>query len=93
MTEILDWRPQAEAYVGVYDTLTGHDHLGPAVPETIGNPVCDGQGRRYVDLEDDPAFDRYLVSRDLAPLPAVETIRPVEATTHVGMLARAEGAY
>jgi len=92
-TQVMDWRPQAEAYVGVYDTITGHDRLGPAVPETIGNPACDGQGRRYVDLEDDQAFDRYLVSRDLAPLPAVETIRPVEATTHVGMLARAEGAY
>jgi len=62
VSAVLDWRPQAEAYVGVYDELTGFSQPGPAVPSA---PVAttDGEGRRYVDLTDTAEFSRYLVER------------------------------
>ncbi|HEX5730901.1 glycosyltransferase family 4 protein [Microbacterium sp.] len=92
-THLMDWRPQAEAYVGVYDRITGHGRLGPAVPETVGKPIHDAQGRRYVDLDDDQAFDRYLIARDAESVPAEDAMSSAEVTSRVGMLARAEGAY
>lgn len=63
VNEVLDWRPQAEAYVGVYDALTGHPQSGPAVPAIESRPDEDAQGRTYVDLENAAEFDAYLVSR------------------------------
>ncbi|MGB3375146.1 MAG: glycosyltransferase family 4 protein [Microbacterium sp.] len=59
----LDWRPQAEAYVGVYDEVTGFSQPGPAVPDEGEAPAEDAQGRRYVDLDDAAEFDRYLRER------------------------------
>ena len=32
VVNLLDWRPQAEAYVSVYDELSGFSQVGPAVP-------------------------------------------------------------
>ena len=58
----LDWRPQAEAYVGVFDTLSGQAATGPAVP-SASTSDSDAQGRRYVPLDDAEAFGRYLVER------------------------------
>ncbi|AWB96303.1 glycosyltransferase WbuB [Agromyces badenianii] len=60
---LLDWRPQAEAYVTVYDELSGFSRPGPAVPAGASQPGSDPQGRRYVDLDDPAEFDRYLVER------------------------------
>ncbi|MGJ0391055.1 glycosyltransferase family 4 protein [Microbacterium sp. CGR1] len=59
----LDWRPQAEAYVAVFDELTGFSKPGPAVPptETVGE--ADAQGRRYVPLDDAAEFARFLEER------------------------------
>lgn len=65
---VLDWRPQAEAYVRVYDALTGHHAHGPAVPETGTVAEADAQGRRYVDLDDEAAFDLYLMERGATPV-------------------------
>lgn len=62
VSRLLDWRPQAEAYVGVYDELTGFSQPGPAVPPAPDSET-DAQGRRYVDLGDAAEFDRYLVER------------------------------
>lgn len=59
---VLDWRPQAEAYVGVYDELTGFSQPGPAVPPSRTSDT-DPEGRRFVDLEDAAELDRYLVER------------------------------
>ncbi|KDA04890.1 glycosyl transferase family 1 [Microbacterium sp. CH12i] len=59
----LDWRPQAEAYVAVFDDVTGFSQDGPAVPPTEGNPECDAQGRRYVPLDDAAEFARFLEER------------------------------
>lgn len=60
---VLDWRPQAEAYVSVFDDLSGVPGLGPAVPEDDALNVSDAQGRDFVDLEDHHEFDRYLLER------------------------------
>jgi hypothetical protein len=68
VSEVLDWRPQAEAYVGVFDALTGHRQPGPAVPGSVLAPPADAQGRRYVDLEDPVEFDEYLLARALRTL-------------------------
>jgi glycosyltransferase involved in cell wall biosynthesis len=59
----LDWRPQAEKYVAVYDALTGHRRSGPAVPAANGSAATDAEGRPYVPLDDAAEFDRYLVTR------------------------------
>ncbi|MGO8610227.1 hypothetical protein ACC848_45585, partial [Rhizobium johnstonii] len=64
---LLDWRPQAEAYVGVYDVLTGHYRNCPAVPVTEEVRSYDAEGRAYVDLLDDEAFEEYLLRRGAAP--------------------------
>jgi glycosyltransferase involved in cell wall biosynthesis len=72
----LDWRPQAEKYVAVYDALTGHSRPGPAVPASDGSAVTDAQGRPYVPLDDAAEFGRYLVAR---AAPALVTARTSEA--------------
>jgi len=59
----LDWRPQAEAYVAVFDEVTGFSKPGPAVPDVEGGAAADPQGRPYVDLDDPEEFTRYLVER------------------------------
>lgn len=63
VTRVLDWRPQAEAYVSVYDRLTGFSQAGPAVPATVGESDVDAQGRRYVDLRDRAELERFLRER------------------------------
>lgn len=63
VVDALDWRPQAEAYVGVFDGLSGHRTSGPAVPPRVVVPEVDAQGRRYVPLDDPVEFRRYLVER------------------------------
>ncbi|MFC7788611.1 glycosyltransferase family 4 protein [Microbacterium sp. MAHUQ-60] len=59
----LDWRPQAEAYVAVFDELSGFSLPGPAVPDPEEEPETDEQGRRYVDPDDAAEFDRFLRDR------------------------------
>ena len=63
VSDVLDWRPQAEAYVGVFDELTGFSRPGPAVPPVTGVRDTDAQGRRYVPLDDAADFERYLRER------------------------------
>jgi glycosyltransferase involved in cell wall biosynthesis len=59
----LDWRPQAEAYVGVFDEVSGFSLPGRAVPDDDGGVTADPEGRRYVPLDDPDEFDRYLAQR------------------------------
>jgi glycosyltransferase involved in cell wall biosynthesis len=59
----LDWRPQAEAYVGVFDELSGFVQPGPAVPPPDLDVREDAQGRQYVDLTDAAEYERYLIER------------------------------
>ena len=65
----LDWRPQAEAYVSVFDQLTGHCQPGPAVPPAEWDAEGDPQGRRYVDPSDVDEYERYLIERSAACTP------------------------
>jgi len=67
----LDWRPQAEAYVAVYDEVTGFSQPGPAVPDSDVVALADAQGRRYVDLDDEDGASRFLRERDSRPAPAL----------------------
>lgn len=62
VSAVLDWRPQAEAYVSVFDRLTGFAEPGPAVPPAETTAI-DRQGRRYVDLADEAEFSRFLIER------------------------------
>lgn len=59
----LDWRPQAEAYVSVFDQVSGFSYPGPAVPDDVTVAAVDPQGRRYVDLDDCEEFSRFLRER------------------------------
>ncbi|MFC7621370.1 glycosyltransferase family 4 protein [Microlunatus sp. GCM10028923] len=60
----LDWRPQASAYVGVYDRLTGASRPpGGAREGRHPDPAFDEQGRRYVDLTDDAELRRFVRER------------------------------
>ncbi|MCB1297619.1 MAG: glycosyltransferase family 4 protein [Microthrixaceae bacterium] len=59
----LDWRPQAEAYVAVFDEVSGFSKPGPAVPAAEFVAQVDAQGRAYVDLDDLEEFERYLRER------------------------------
>ncbi|WP_231945547.1 glycosyltransferase family 4 protein [Agrococcus carbonis] len=64
----LDWRPQAEAYVGVFDDLTGHRRSVPAVPEPAPT-THDAEGRRYVDVDDAAELRRFVVARSAPSAP------------------------
>ena len=66
VVEELDWRPQSERYVGVYDEL----FLTAESIEQNGSPKAAGQyaevdalGRRYVDVDDEVEFARFIVER------------------------------
>jgi glycosyltransferase involved in cell wall biosynthesis len=71
----LDWQPQAEAYVGVFDDLLGRPAaerrrppVWPAVdrrrPGSPGRPPT-VNGREAVDLRDPESLARYVLSRGL----------------------------
>jgi glycosyltransferase involved in cell wall biosynthesis len=65
----LDWRTQRGSYVGVFDRVTGTT-AGPRVVPLGSEAVAAGQragvdhrGRRYVDLTDVTALDRFITQR------------------------------
>jgi len=62
----LDWRPQAEAYVRVFDELTGHHRPVPAVPVRTSLPSFDPRGRRFVDTRDAAELRRFVIARGSA---------------------------
>ena len=65
VSEKLDWRPQAAAYLGVYAALTdgGTGHNGPAAdPEPS---AVDHRGRTFVPLDDEVELERFI--RDRGP--------------------------
>ena len=76
VAEKLDWRAQAEAYVGVYRALLGRDVEAPVIAATV-RTAPDGA----VDLTDPVEAARF-VARRTAPEPATRDLlvhRPVEA--------------
>lgn len=62
---LMDWRPQAEAYVSVFDELSGSSRPASpfSAPQDEAPADTDPEGRRYVDLDDAEEFGRYLLER------------------------------
>jgi glycosyltransferase involved in cell wall biosynthesis len=62
----LDWRPQARAYVGVFDDLSGQgqrEAKDELLGDTDSGPGVDGRGRAFVDLTDVDEFERFILER------------------------------
>jgi glycosyltransferase involved in cell wall biosynthesis len=62
----LDWRPQALAYLGVFDDLMGHSSAlqqSELLSDECNGPGADERGRAYVDLTDTFEFDRFILER------------------------------
>lgn len=59
---VLDWSPQSERYVGVFDNLTGHSDIvsEDARPELQDPPM----GRQFVDIDDVSEFRRFIQERN-----------------------------
>ncbi len=63
VVESLDWRPQADAYVRVYDSLLGVERPDGVIHPGIEVGEADEWGNVYVPLEDEAEFERYILSR------------------------------
>src|SRR5215213_541403 len=66
VAEELDWRPQAERYVTVFEDLTGWPSLVPALrftDERRDEQQSDHGGRSYVDLNDAVELRRFIQER------------------------------
>ena len=66
VAQVLDWRPQAQAYIGVFDDLSGNG-LREDKTELLGDaksgPGVDDRGRAFVDLTDVDEFERFILER------------------------------
>jgi glycosyltransferase involved in cell wall biosynthesis len=62
----LDWRPQAHAYVEVFDELLGNgprDFSAELLGDASSGAGTDERGRPYVDLTDAAEFERFILER------------------------------
>lgn len=62
----LDWRPQAAAYVSVYDELSGNSRFsvpGQVVVLDDARVRSEGSGIDYVDVDDPDELARFIVNR------------------------------
>jgi glycosyltransferase involved in cell wall biosynthesis len=61
----LDWRPQAENYIGVYDGLLGFSSKGPFPdgPPSLDGELVDKWGNRMIDLRDEEALRAFAAER------------------------------
>jgi hypothetical protein len=62
----LDWRPQAQAYVTLYDELSGRRLWKSDASDgsDVGlDPGVDDRGRPYVDLNKREEFERFILQR------------------------------
>ena len=63
---LMDWRPQAAAYVGVFDRLAGRAGAsGDVVPQAAASDA-DPQGRHYVDLDPAGELHAFVARRGVA---------------------------
>lgn len=63
VVERLDWRPQSENYVSVFNALLGYEATRIEPAESRAPCVVDHLGRRYVDLNNDEELDRFILDR------------------------------
>jgi hypothetical protein len=63
--KVLDWRPQAENYVGVFDELLGFQSRGPFPdgPTAPDAPTTDKWGNALVDVADDAVLLAFAADR------------------------------
>lgn len=81
VSEHLDWRAQAAAYVGVVDSMSGLSK--PAVPAPRATPARqDRLGRPYVDLDDAEALATFV--RDRGRVPSAQVRVPRQAEDRAG---------
>ena len=59
----LDWRPQASAYIGVYDSLFGIHRPEGVVLRHLPARTEDEWGSRLVPLDDEAELDRFILER------------------------------
>ncbi|HEY5844153.1 MAG TPA: glycosyltransferase family 4 protein, partial [Mycobacterium sp.] len=77
VSQTLDWRPQAESYIGVFDGLTRRPSVAPTQAQlTVPVPP---NGRDFVDLDDVDEIRRFIKERSR---PRVnEAVEPVPTTS------------
>jgi glycosyltransferase involved in cell wall biosynthesis len=66
VAQVLDWRPQAQAYVEVFDDLSGHgprENKTELLGDAESGPGIDDRGRTFVDLTDVDEFERFILER------------------------------
>ena len=63
----LDWRAQAEAFVGVYDALTGQGSDRDPVQHPVPQPRSGADAPAYVDLDDAAELRRFVLERSAEP--------------------------
>ena len=66
VSQELDWRPQAHAYLSVYDDLGGFKTIeseAPLLGDLSLRPGVDDRGRPYVDLNNRVEFERFILER------------------------------
>ncbi len=65
--ELMDWRPQAIAYVGVFDGLFGRSTDPESVVPRPAPAASDPLGRRYVDLDPEVELRAFVTARGTGP--------------------------
>ena len=63
VSAVLDWKPQAQAYVSVFDGLFSRRGDEPHTAAERNHEV-DDPGQRFVDLDNDEEFNRFIAERD-----------------------------
>jgi glycosyltransferase involved in cell wall biosynthesis len=66
VARVLDWRLQARSYAGVFDDLSGNDvrkDQDGLLGDARSGPGVDDRGRTFVDLTDEPEFERFILER------------------------------
>ena len=63
VAESLDWRPQARAYVGVFDGLTGTRREASTMDADSGTDEADEWGNEYVPLNEGRELARFVIER------------------------------
>ncbi len=63
VADVLDWRPQARAYVRVFDSLTGRAQRDVVDANPSRGQTADDQGNLYVPLTDRGELERFIRDR------------------------------
>ncbi|HEU4807637.1 MAG TPA: glycosyltransferase family 4 protein [Homoserinimonas sp.] len=72
----LDWQPQAQAYVGVFDELMGNEPDASRLARWpfAARSITDGPAGAYVDLTDETEFERFIATRSTPTAQPAESV-------------------